>query len=539
MAGPYLKSGESIILTTDRVLIDDIEYDLILTSHRLALVDSNHHIDQPQVVPFDTIISVKGETTPAREPCITIAVVDPDNIENEKTLKLIFTQQPYQDRSAECDLWVKKMIEHIVSVRQEPATAGKQPVEVKPRETHATIRRFVAPEKLRPHIEIPQYRKPSEELLAALQKTAQEQQDHAPDEPGQYEREETSAVPVLAQEQEIRQIPSIAKSIPFNKLVNDKEAMQSEEKTGQSVPELPFTEPVPEHAKEKEELPSPVIAEENLGMSVPDPGNQESVSTEPVDDIEKFAGVYADKIPAPAVSYGTLPEPETTGEMPAVEPQTPEAESQEGTGLPHNVVFPVLPGSHTQSEPPKTPNKGSPPVSVEPSSPGMSKGKKRTGILVAIVLVLLVVLGATAIIFLLSPAGLMSSTHNTTVAPIVTSPPVITAIQTSAIPPQGVWLKVTYNGTFEGSYGNPGPANQQEIRGSGEQFYAIKNGNDLIQARFQKLDNSGNTLTVEIYNNGTMVKQFSKSSPKAEIDFLVDPTTGNPPFVPIRKPGQQ
>ena len=279
MAGPYLKSGESIILTTDRVLIDDIEYDLILTSHRLALVDSNHHIDQPQVVPFDTIISVKGETTPAREPCITIAVVDPDNIENEKTLKLIFTQQPYQDRSAECDLWVKKMIEHIVSVRQEPATAGKQPVEVKPRETHATIRRFVAPEKLRPHIEIPQYRKPSEELLAALQKTAQEQQDHAPDEPGQYEREETSAVPVLAQEQEIRQIPSIAKSIPFNKLVNDKEAMQSEEKTGQSVPELPFTEPVPEHAKEKEELPSPVIAEENLGMSVPDPGNQESVRT--------------------------------------------------------------------------------------------------------------------------------------------------------------------------------------------------------------------------------------------------------------------
>ena len=37
MAGPYLKSGESIILTTDRVLIDDVEYSLILTSHRLAL----------------------------------------------------------------------------------------------------------------------------------------------------------------------------------------------------------------------------------------------------------------------------------------------------------------------------------------------------------------------------------------------------------------------------------------------------------------------------------------------------------------------
>jgi hypothetical protein len=539
MAGPYLKSGESIILTTDRVLIDDVEYDLILTSHRLTLVDSNHHIDQPQVVPFDTIISVKGETTPAREPSIAIAVVDPENIDNEKTLKLIFTQQHYQDRSAECDLWVKKLIEHIVSGRNEPAPAGKQPVEVKPRETHATIRRFVAPEKLRPHMEVPQYRKPSEELLAALQKPAQEKEDLALDEPGQTERVETPAAPDLHKEQESSELTPIAESGMYDNHVKDKVAIQSEEKTGKPVLEVPSTELVPEPVMENEELSLPVIAEESSGINVPDPGKQKPVSSEPVDDIEKFAGVYADKIPGPAVSYGKLPEPEMTGEMPAEPFQNLETESPDGTGLPHNVVFPVLSGSHDQNEPPKTPNERSPSVSVEPSAQGMPKGKKRTGTLVAIVLVLLVVLGATAIIFLHVPEGMISGTHNTTVAPIITSPPVTTAILTSAIPPNGVWLKVTYNGTFEGSYGNPGPDNQQEVRGSGEQFYAIKNGNDLIQASFQKLDNSGNTLTVEIYNNGTMVKQFSKSSPKAEIDFLVDPTTGNPPFVPVRKPGQQ
>ena len=61
MAGPYMKSGESIILTTDRVMIDDIEYDLILTSQRLALVDSGHTSEEPQVVPFATILSVKGD----------------------------------------------------------------------------------------------------------------------------------------------------------------------------------------------------------------------------------------------------------------------------------------------------------------------------------------------------------------------------------------------------------------------------------------------------------------------------------------------
>ena len=156
MVGPYMKSGESIVLTTDRVLIDDIEYDLILTSQRLALVDSGHTNDQPQVVPFATILSVKGGTTPAREPCITLTVIDPAGLGDAKTLSLIFTQQPYQDRSAECDLWVKKLIEHIVSVRQEPGPAGKQPAAEKPRGMQPTLRRFIAPDLPLPHSEVPQ-----------------------------------------------------------------------------------------------------------------------------------------------------------------------------------------------------------------------------------------------------------------------------------------------------------------------------------------------------------------------------------------------
>ena len=121
LAGPYMKSGESIVLTTDRVMIDDIEYDLILTSQRLALVDSGHTSEEPQVVPFATILSVKGGTTPAREPFITLTVIDPVGLEDSRTIDLIFSQQPYEDRAAECDRWVQKLIENIVSVRQEPA----------------------------------------------------------------------------------------------------------------------------------------------------------------------------------------------------------------------------------------------------------------------------------------------------------------------------------------------------------------------------------------------------------------------------------
>jgi hypothetical protein len=53
-----------------------------------------------------------------------------------------------------------------------------------------------------------------------------------------------------------------------------------------------------------------------------------------------------------------------------------------------------------------------------------------------------------------------------------------------------------------------------------------------VQASFRKLDDSGNNLTVEVYNNGTMVTHVSKSSPRAEIDILVNPQTGAP-YAPV------
>ena len=175
MAGPYLKSGESIILTTDRVLIDDLRYDLILTSQRLALVDSDHAGDKPQVIPFATILSVKGGTTPAREPEITLSLIDPIGLEDSRTLQLVFIQEPYEDRGPECENWVKKLIEHIVSVRQEPDRAGPQQAPVQPRGINPTVRRWSAPEAPHPHTEVRDgSRRPSEDLLSAIQDVAPE-----------------------------------------------------------------------------------------------------------------------------------------------------------------------------------------------------------------------------------------------------------------------------------------------------------------------------------------------------------------------------
>jgi hypothetical protein len=146
-----------------------------------------------------------------------------------------------------------------------------------------------------------------------------------------------------------------------------------------------------------------------------------------------------------------------------------------------------------------------------------------------IILVILAVIGGAAII-LLHPAGNTSGpdhpaiTPTQTLLPITTNTPVV-------IPTGGVWVKVTYNGTFVGTYGNPGGL--IEVRGTGEQVYAIKNTNDLVQASFTKQDDYGDILTVEVYNNGTRVTQVTKRTPGGTIAILVDPKTGKAPYVPV------
>ena len=149
----------------------------------------------------------------------------------------------------------------------------------------------------------------------------------------------------------------------------------------------------------------------------------------------------------------------------------------------------------------------------------------------AVAIVLLIIIGAAAITFLY-PAGNPTGPVHPVITPTLTPLPV-TTIPATVIPLQGVWVKVTYNGTFIGSYGNPGPANQHEVRGTGEQVYPIMNSNDLVQASFTKQDYYGDTLIVEVYNNGTLVKQFKTSAPKGTISILVNSTTGKAPFVPV------
>ena len=114
--------------------------------------------------------------------------------------------------------------------------------------------------------------------------------------------------------------------------------------------------------------------------------------------------------------------------------------------------------------------------------------------------------------------------------PVVTTTPTIPGTPTLVtIPGNGVWVRVEYNGSFIGYVGNPGSL--QHVGGSGDRFYYIPKSDDLVQASLVKQDNSGNTLTIEVYRNGEMVLHRTTRAPKGEVQVLIDPRTGNPPGI--------
>jgi len=518
MAGPYLKSGETIVLTTDRVFIDDAEYDLILTSQRLALVDSAHTADQPRVVPFATIISVKGGTTPAREPVVTLTVIDPEGAGETRALDLVFSRQPYEDRSAECDLWVKKLIEHIVSIRQESRDEDKSQAVEKPRGIQPSVRRFIAPDVPLPHAGVGQSRRPSEELLSAMQGSAWESEpdvtkgkvpeDEAgaasPDSPSAGEitpptPDEDEETPLPVPYKEDREDRGNGAEIPPGPDVPEEAPVQS------SAPVTPFKELMPDQHAVSPPAPLPVPPEDHLAGSSR--------------DIEELSRQIEETEPVRAESPGdTRPE------------------VSEPVGIPGNVVFPVLTGtspdtaSRTAVPPGLHEEGGTGKLSAVPASPPETKKITIAAVILAAV-VILVFIGAVAVLTLppileqeYGP-GLPNQT------PAITPLPVMTVSPAGEVPDQGVWIRVTYNGTYYGKYGNPGSL--IEVRGNGENVYPIKNGNALVQAGFQKLDLSGNNLTVEVYNNGTLITRAFKTVPGGEVDILVNSTTGKPPFVPV------
>jgi hypothetical protein len=150
MSGPYLKRGEFIILTTDRVSINSLQYEMVLTTRHLILVDIRNAQFLPQKIPLSTVVSVNGGKIATGEPVITLSFSDTSSTGDPGQMALIFSQQPGEQRKRERDEWLKKLMGLIVSVRQETINTSL-PTTDKEHGIQPSIRRPVAPERMSPY----------------------------------------------------------------------------------------------------------------------------------------------------------------------------------------------------------------------------------------------------------------------------------------------------------------------------------------------------------------------------------------------------
>jgi hypothetical protein len=157
-------------------------------------------------------------------------------------------------------------------------------------------------------------------------------------------------------------------------------------------------------------------------------------------------------------------------------------------------------------------------------------------LIAAVIIILLVVAGGAFLFWNFmqgaGPAPEPAVTPTATPTPTITlapatiattAPPVTTAVPTPVpvlIPPDGVWVRVNYSGSFKGSIGTA--ADQRPVADSGDQFYSVPTSEGIVQLAVQKIDGSGKELVVEVYRNGVLIKRGATTVPRGVVELQVD-----------------
>jgi hypothetical protein len=424
MGDQYLESGESIIMTTHHVSVDYVEFDLMLTTRRLILIDSQYARFEPRNIPFADIATVNSGRIPTGEPVLTITMNARDDAGAVVTINLIFIQQPDEKRKQERDEWLKKIMEYIVTARQN-TTYTEVPAADQNQGIQPSMRRWLAPEVFGP----------KKDVAPVLPATLTVIPEPLPVvEPAQFSHEEPEY--------------SSPETVPSKEI-------------------SPATLVVPHKQSEIPEIIVPVVAEPgHYGVDVGSgtTGNEERLSP-------------PEEVPA-------------TGNAP------------DGEHLPPDIATPL------------------------PQVPFINRW--HWGIVIAAIIIVVIAIAGSGTFQ--SPAQVPPVAPTETL-PVTTIPAITTTIVSPPTVPQtGVWVQVSYPGKFGGWIGNAGDL--LPVSGTGTRFYKVPVSGELVQASIQKQDNTGDTLILTIYRNGTVITNRSTRKPLGTIDVLIDPMTGNPPGIP-------
>ncbi len=586
MSSPYLESGESIVLTTDRVGLDQTVYTAMLTNRQLILLDSEHGLHEPWTIALATVLSVRSGNAATGEPVISITCERPDGKETT-TCILHFLQGPLENRKHDRDLWVKKIIEHSLSGRAVEGE-GEEPLP-SARADHPVLKRKDGPEIIRPKIENFPQPEPSPDAAVTLDETEHLVQPEVP--ATGLEPVETAGVPgpvwpvlgLAKNDDEETGQPDGAASEPAGQASEEKppcsHAPQDRDDDGRGGS---LTVAILRAVQSLTQKPLSRNGEKGIGTPEETDEPQERpirrTSSLPENPAEsRRTAIVAKKPPAPSdtTPQGTTPDRSTASEEISDEP-TPEVfpgmpiddvrtAIEETAALPEPAQEPPTPaalaGNNEESAATERPtteknigHRGDKPAGRSPKTTWAGRDPVLT---VAIIVLLLLGIAAVLVLPALQlpepPARTIDTptpvtTITPTPVPMETAPPRPTSIETpapsptpevtpvppalvqSTVPQTGVWVRVASPAAYSGQAGNPGYLRQ--FNGPGEKFISTYRPEGLVQVSVQKHDYSDAELLVEIFNNGALVISRSTTAPMGSVDLLIDPKTGSPPGLP-------
>jgi len=534
MSVPYLNRGESIVLTTHRVSTGSVLYDAMLTNQRLILMDSRYDRLEPEMIPFFDILTVKGGKAATGEPAVILTLKETSTFNDSGQVSLIFAQNPGEKRRHERELWVKKLIELVIRAREQEAQSTVVPV-VRKNGLQPSVRRWEAPEPVRPRSSVAEPAPPVPEPVIITEQEPDSlefflEEKSRQDETVERETEKPEELP--------QTIPGVPAEAPRAEISPGGDEILVEELSGQEpVPE-------PESLPVQETVPRDPFA----GIHIPPPRTEPVEKPQPVPTHEALTGKYHSQAPfgdivrAAASSLNVsqeTPAPDShLSETPVVKKTSPlpDRSSKTTTG--------ALPAHQTPGGKRELPGTYAPEITA-PSIPPASKKKippsgdkkKRAGKAKAPVRkfpVVAALLAVIAIIAILAVAALVvnflySTPYNDTIITITPSAGTVPAQgQVPAdLQPAGVYVRVICPCDFAGSIGNPGLLRQ--VSGRGDQNFSILMTKSIVQATIRKLDTSPEPLTVEIYNNSTLLAKRTVNAPLGEVSLLIDTTTAAAP----------
>jgi hypothetical protein len=573
MGYPELDRDESIILETRNIKFKSISFDAILTNKRIILTDSKKNVIPSQNIALSTIRNVEAGENAIRDHFLILAIIT-DTGEKHQTV-LTFVRQSGGERKRECSEWAKKLKNLIPSpiIETSPATipvSSGEPVtkgEVQtPAQGEATTTR---PAKKKIETALPLGKITEKTPVAPIPKETSSLPSGSfcsrcgnrvpfkstfcnhcgtpikhPSERTSVSKPVITSVPVppstpLSPVTKVPVPPPAAQPVitsvpvppptPLSPVTRVPVPPPAAQPVITSVPVPPLT-PMPPVTRVTvpPPAPQPVIIETQVSVP-PMAGSRGEHQSSQIDQIiHSIEPLIEDSIPRTQQSASLVQKHDYQQKT---EPAAPEPQA----ASPSQVLWPVLPNAESPVASTQESTAGEPESPQPHTVPGPA-GKKPNylaiGILIIAILPILAGLVIVANIMSGPSGGLTTTIPVTTVVTTITVPPTQstrTPVVTEStppgptqvmVPPNGVWVRASYPGSYIGLIGTPG--NQLEVSGTGDKFYPISTSDGIVAAALQKKDGSGDKILLEVYRNGVMLKRESTVTPRGIVEVQLD-----------------